>query len=231
VLDIAKRYGLKIIEDAAEMHGQTYKGKKCGGFGDLSIFSFYPNKHITTGEGGMILTDDEELEARCRKLRNLAFEPKGRRFIHYELGWNYRMTNVQAAIGVAQLENIEQHIFKKKAIGKIYREGLNNLKGYQHPLLNTNYAENIYWVYGFVADTQQKAEDTMQYLENNKIGTRPFFWCMHEQPVFQKMGLFKNETYPASEKLARNGFYVPSGLGLSPEEQELVIQTLLSFHG
>jgi perosamine synthetase len=107
VLDLCKKYNLRLIEDAAEMHGQTYKGRKCGSFGDISIFSFYPNKHITTGEGGMIVCNDIQLAERCRKLRNLAFEPGGRRFVHHELGWNYRMTNLQAAIGVAQLAKIE----------------------------------------------------------------------------------------------------------------------------
>ena len=229
VLALAKKHGLRIIEDAAEMHGQTYNGIKCGGFGDLSIFSFYPNKHITTGEGGMILTDDAALEAKCRKLRNLAFEPQGPRFIHYELGWNYRMTNLQAALGVAQFEKIEEHIIKKRTIGKIYREGLQQLAGYQQPLEKTSYAENIYWVYGFVADTQQLAEATVKFLNEHKIGTRPFFWCMHEQPVFKKMSLFANENYPVSEKLARNGFYIPSGLGLSKKDQEQVIETLRNF--
>ncbi len=227
VLDIAKRHGLKIIEDAAEMHGQTYKGKKCGSFGDLSIFSFYPNKHITTGEGGMILTDDKELEARCKKLRNLAFEPNGRRFIHHELGWNYRMTNIQAALGLAQLEKIDTHIEKKRKLGALYLQAFKNLKGFQQPLEATAYAENIYWIYGMVAETESLGEKMVTYLNSKQIGTRPFFWCMHEQPVFQQMGLFKNETYPVSEKIARNGFYIPSGLGLSEAEQKHVIEIVL----
>lgn len=117
VLELCKKYNLKLIEDAAEMHGQTYKGKSCGSFGTISIFSFYPNKHITTGEGGMLVCDDPELSERCRKLRNLAFEPNGRRFVHHEMGWNYRMTNMQAALGLAQLEKIEEHIGKKDMSG------------------------------------------------------------------------------------------------------------------
>ncbi len=108
ILALAKKHNLKVIEDAAEVHGQTYKGKMCGSFADISIFSFYPNKHITTGEGGMILTNDKALAERCKKLRNLCFEPNGPRFVHYELGWNYRMTNLQAALGLAQLEQIDK---------------------------------------------------------------------------------------------------------------------------
>jgi perosamine synthetase len=223
VLDLCAKYNLRLIEDAAEMHGQTYKGRKCGSFGDISIFSFYPNKHITTGEGGMIVCNDIKLAERCRKLRNLAFEPNGRRFVHYELGWNYRMTNLQAALGLAQLEAIEKHIQKKRHVGEAYNKGLQGLKGFQLPLVRTSYADNIYWVYGLVADTEQIALDTVNKLTDAKIGTRPFFWCMHEQPVFNKMGLFNNEKYPVAETLSRKGFYLPSGLGLSDDDISRVI--------
>ncbi|WP_281637400.1 DegT/DnrJ/EryC1/StrS family aminotransferase [Flavobacterium marginilacus] len=227
VLALCEKYNLKLIEDAAEMHGQTYKGKMCGSFGDISIFSFYPNKHITTGEGGMIVCNNDEAAEKCKKLRNLAFEPQGRRFIHYELGWNYRMTNLQAALGVAQLEKMEFHIQRKREIGNLYSKGLKELRGFQLPLVNTEYAENIYWVFGLTADTEEQKEVMVKKLSDAKIGTRPFFWCMHEQPVFQKMGLFKNESYPAAEKLARNGFYIPSGLGLTNEEIADVINVMI----
>ncbi len=227
VLDLCKKHNLFLIEDAAEMHGQTYKGKKCGSFGDISIFSFYPNKHITTGEGGMILCNDESLAERSQKLRNLAFEPKGRRFVHQEIGWNYRMTNMQAALGLAQLEKIDFHIQRKREIGLKYWEALQGIEGFSLPLLKTDFAQNIFWVFGLVAETEQKQVEMVSKLTENKIGTRPFFWCMHEQPVFQKMGLFKNESYPNAEKIARNGFYVPSGLGLQDEEIERVIEVLL----
>ena len=226
VLALCKKYNLLLIEVAAEMHGQTYKGKVCGSFGDISIFSFYPNKHITTGEGGMIVCDSDHLAARCRKLRNLAFEPDGRRFIHFELGWNYRMTNMQAALGLAQLERIEEHIEKKRRIGKLYQEGLSSIKGFQFPKMKTGYSDNIFWVYALVADSQELCESTVEKLAAEKIGTRPFFWCMHEQPVFQNMGLFSNEKYPVSERLARNGFYLPSGLGLSDKDVNTVISTM-----
>jgi len=229
VLKLCTNYGLYLIEDAAEMHGQTYKGKKCGSFGDISTFSFYPNKHITTGEGGMIMADNHELAERCRKLRNLAFEPAGRRFIHHELGWNYRMTNLQAAIGIAQLENLEEHITKKREIGKAYQDRLKSLQGYQLPLKMTEYAENIYWVFGMVADTQNLCDHVNPILNSNGIGTRPFFWCMHEQPIFQNMSLFLGERYPIAEKLSRNGFYLPSGLGLKKIDINKVCETLKHF--
>jgi perosamine synthetase len=223
VLALCQKYNLKLIEDAAEMHGQTYNGKKCGTFGDLSIFSFYPNKHITTGEGGMILTNDSRLKDRCEKLRNLAFEP-GRRFVHRELGWNYRMTNMQAALGLAQLENIDKHLLKKRYVGAKYYEALKEIPGFQLQLNAVSYSENIYWVFGMVADTEERCKETVSKLAQLNIGTRPFFWCMHEQPVFLSMGLFKGEKYPHSEKIARNGFYLPSGLGLSDDDIQYVIR-------
>jgi perosamine synthetase len=226
VLALCKKYNLKLIEDAAEMHGQTYKGKMCGTFGDISIFSFYPNKHITSGEGGMLLTDDDDLRDRCLLLRNLAFLPNGRRFVHHELGWNYRMTNLQAAIGLAQLEKIDTHIDKKRVVGRAYDQGLAGIRGFQLPLTRTDYAENIYWVYGLVGETEEKTNTLAAALNKAGIGTRPFFWCMHEQPVFLEMGLFKGERYPHAEKLARNGFYVPSGLGLTADDVQYVCETV-----
>lgn len=229
ILELCEKYNLKLIEDAAEMHGQTYNQKKCGNFGDISIFSFYPNKHITTGEGGMCLTNDPHLADRCKKLRNLALEPDKPRFVHYELGWNYRMTNLQAALGLAQLEKIEFHIEKKRKIGKLYHEAFKNLNGFQLALPKTSYADNIYWIFGLVGETFEDKERLESYINNNRIGTRPFFWCMHEQPVFKSKKLFVGESYPVAEKLARNGFYIPTGLGQSKSEFEKVIDTVKSF--
>jgi perosamine synthetase len=227
ILELCDKHKLYLIEDAAEVHGQTYKGRKCGSFGTISTFSFYPNKHITTGEGGMIVTNDEKLSNRCQKLRNLAFEPIGRRFVHEEIGWNYRMTNMQAALGLAQLEKINEHIKIKREIGKQYQDGFKGMSGFKLPLTKTDYADNIYWVFGLIAETEDLCEKTVKRLSELQIGTRPFFWCMHEQPVFKKMGLFKNERYPVAEKLARNGFYLPSGLGISINEIRTVISHLV----
>lgn len=227
ILELAKKYNLKIIEDAAEMHGQTYYGKKCGSFGDISTFSFYPNKHITTGEGGMILTDSDEVAAHCRSLRNLCFIPE-KRFVHHELGWNFRMTNLQAALGVAQLERIDSFVQKKRWIGNTYSKLLSGIQGMQLPVLKTEYAENIFWVYPLVLDRNvgHDAESFCKLLGTKGIGTRPFFWNMHEQPVFKKMGLYSAENYPHAENIARRGFYVPSGLALTEEQIHTVCDTL-----
>ncbi len=219
VLELAHRHGLKVIEDAAEMHGQTYKGRPCGSFGDISIFSFYPNKHITTGEGGMILTDDDDLAVTCRSLRNLCFQPH-RRFVHERLGWNLRMTNMQAAVGLAQLERLDAFVVRKRRMGAMYTELLKDLPGVQLPLPLTDYAENIYWVYGLMIDESRglDAEEAMRRLAENGIGCRPFFYPMHQQPVLQRMGLFEGESYPVAERMSRQGFYIPSGMALTDEQ-------------
>ncbi|NKE68738.1 DegT/DnrJ/EryC1/StrS family aminotransferase [Ramlibacter sp. RBP-2] len=218
VLDVARRHGLKVIEDAAEMHGQTYRGRPCGSFGDLSTFSFYPNKHVTTGEGGMIVTDDDELAETCRGLRNLCFQPH-KRFVHERLGWNLRMTNLQAALGLAQLERLDEFVARKRRMGALYTRLLAGLPGVQLPLTHTAYADNIYWVYGLVLDesTGLDAETAMKRLADRGVGTRPFFCPMHQQPVLRKRGLFEGERHPAAERMYRQGFYVPSGMALSDD--------------
>lgn len=228
VLELAAKYNLAIIEDAAEMQGQTYNEQPCGSFGEISTFSFYPNKHITTGEGGMIVTDDQKLADKCRSLRNLCFQAGYQRFIHEELGWNFRMTNLQAALGVAQLEKLDEHIIRKRRIGQYYTEQLKKISGLQLPQTKTDYAENIYWVYGIVLTEEvfYDAVVAMQKLAERQIGTRPFFWPMHEQPVFLKMGLFKEESYPIAERIARRGFYIPSGLALTDRQLEQVSQAI-----
>lgn len=227
VLELAKKYNLYIIEDAAEMHGQTYKGKPCGSFGDISTFSFYPNKHITCGEGGMVLTNDGELSERCTLIRNLFFSTK-KRYIHEELGYNFRMTNLQAALGYAQLEKLDRTISKKRHIGAMYNSLLSDCPGIQLPVAKTDYAENIYWVYGIVLNDSLSidADDFMRKLNDEGIGCRGFFWGMHEQPVFKKMHLFDGESYPVAEKLSRRGFYIPSGVNLTDEDQIYVADKL-----
>ncbi len=232
VLDIAARHGLKIIEDAAEMHGQTYKGKPCGSFGDISTFSFYPNKHITTGEGGMIVANDDQLTEDCRSLRNLCFQPK-KRFVHERLGWNLRMTNLQAALGLAQIERLSEFVQRKRRMGTRYSQLLAGLPGVQLPLVKTDYAENIYWVFGLLLDDELgiDAEEAMRRLAEKGIGTRPFFCPMHMQPVLRRMGLFEGECYPVAERLYRQGFYIPSGLALTEVQMESAAQAVWEVLG
>ena len=228
LLEIAKNKNIKIIEDAAEMHGQTYYEKPCGSFGDISTFSFYSNKLITTGEGGMLVTDDEQLAMDCRSLRNLCFQPK-KRFVHERLGWNYRMTNLQAALGLAQLERLDEFVQRKRSMGKKYTQGLRVLNEVQLPLEKTDYAENIYWVFGLVLDDSIgfDAEEAIKMLGEKGIGCRPFFCPMNQQPVLREMGFFINESYPVAERLYKQGFYIPSGTALNSEHINHVTKILI----
>jgi perosamine synthetase len=175
------------------------------------------------------MSNDPAIAEACRKLRNLGFEENGRRFIHYEFGWNYRMTNMQAALGLAQFEYWDDHIVKKKEIGKRYREALQHLPSLRLQASYCGYAENIYWVFGLLVETEALCNKITGFLHEKGVDTRPFFWCMHEQPVFNKLGLFSNERYPVAEELARNGFYIPSGLGITDEEMDHVIGMIKSF--
>jgi len=223
IMEIAERHGLYVVEDAAEAHGQTYYGKPCGSFGAISVFSFYANKLVTTGEGGMILTDSEDLAGRCRSLCNLCFQ-RNRRFVHEEAGYNFRLTNIQAAIGVAQLERLGEFARRKRAMGTLYARLLADTPGLEHPPKSIPSASNIYWVYGVVLSDKVPfdAPEMMDRLKHRGIGTRPFFRGLHEQPVFQKMEFFRPERHPVTERISRRGFYLPGGLTLTEAQQHQV---------
>ena len=225
IINIAKKKKIIIIEDAAEMIGQKYKNKICGSFGTASTFSFYANKHITTGEGGMIVTNDKTIYERCKSLRNLCFGNKGNRFNHSDIGWNYRFTNIQAAIGLGQLQNINWIVKRKKEIGRRYIERLKNNKNIIIQKRKNKYSENIFWVFGILIKKNYKLkrdEITKKLLKNN-IQTRNFFHPMHKQSILLKRGIFKkNLKFPNSEYLAKKGFYLPSGLGLTNKEIDFI---------
>lgn len=235
ILDLAETYKLKIIEDAAEVHGAEYmtgrtnsnpRWKRCGGFGQISVFSFYANKLITTGEGGMILTNDPVYADKARSLRNLCFRPE-QRFLHTELGYNFRLTNLQAAIGLGQLERINEIIEKKRWMGKAYTERLQSISCLQLPV-EESWAKQVYWMYGIVLDecTTLDAVRFAQKLKEKGVESRPFFLGMHEQPVFHDMGLFHDEKYPVAEHIARQGLYLPSGLTLTEAQLNYICQII-----
>lgn len=221
LLALARRYGIAVVEDAAEAHGLTYRGLPCGSFGQASCFSFYPNKHVTTGEGGMVVTDDKALANRCRSLRNLCFGQGVNRFVHEGLGGNFRMTNLQAAVGLAQLERLDEFVAKKQAMGERYRELLAGLPVHFQPG-SMPYARNINWVFGMVLSDEVPfdAAEAAARLAALGIATRPFFWPMHEQPALHDRGLCRGESHPVAERIARRGFYLPSGLALTPSQLE-----------
>ncbi|MFO1043653.1 MAG: DegT/DnrJ/EryC1/StrS family aminotransferase [Planctomycetaceae bacterium] len=214
IMQLADRHGLNIIEDAAEAHGAEYRQLKCGGIGDISVFSFYANKLITTGEGGMVLVQDDTLADRARRLRNLCFE-SGRRFLHHELGHNFRLTNLQAAIGVSQLNRIEGTIARKREIASLYKSELQDATELVFPVEQV-WARSVYWVSGFlISSPRMEADDLGGWLGQHGVETRPFFLGMHEQPVFQQRGMFRGQKYPVAERLAKQGLYLPNGLTLT----------------
>lgn len=237
ILHLADKHGLKVIEDAAEAHGAEYlTGRdtndsewwKCGSFGDLSCFSFYANKPITTGEGGMVLTNDACLAQKCRSLRNLCFQP-ARRFYHTELGFNFRLTNLQAAIGLAQVERIDAIIEKKRAIGAAYRERLQKVRSIeiQREMV---WARSVFWMFGILLsdDLGLDALELARALKERGVETRPFFLGLHEQPVLRERRLFRSDDCPVAERLATKGLYLPSGLSLTQTQIGEVCEALLS---
>ena len=232
ILAIAKRKNIKIIEDSAEMIGQTYFKKRCGTFGDLSTFSFYANKHITTGEGGMILTNDKKIYNKCESLRNLCFGVGAKRFNHDDIGWNYRMTNLQAAVGCGQLKNISWIIRRKRQIGKRYISILKKCNKIYIQPYKLSYSKNIFWVFGILLKKNvniSRDQVTKKLLKHN-IQTRNFFYPMHKQQIFKKMKLFsRRNKFPNAEYLSKNGFYLPSGLGINNVEINFVAKTLLKI--
>lgn len=226
LLQLATAYGLRVIEDAAESIGGLYKGRPCGSFGDVSTVSFYANKHVTTGEGGMVLTDDAELAERLRSLRNLCFEKE--RFIHQELGWNLRMTNVQAAIGLAQLERLDHFVDLKRNMALRYRENLSATPNLRLPIDSADYAHNVYWVFGILLPRLNgvDASDIAQRLAIHGVGTRRFFFPLHRQPVLNRLGYGVGDVHPVANTLRDQGIYLPSGLALSMEQVDRVSEVL-----
>lgn len=229
LLPLADRYQLKILEDAAEVHGAECcidgSWRRCGSFGEVSAFSFYANKNVTTGEGGMVLTDDESLSQRMRDRRTLCFGHK-ERFCHEDRGWNFRMTNLQAALGCAQLETIDHHLKRKKDLMNAYNTGLQKLP-LQLPHVEP-WAKSTVWMYTVVLhdDVAFDAAEFARRLNAEGVQTRPFFRGLHSQPVYQRMGLFRAEHFPVSDRLYQRGLYLPSGQAITDEQIEEVIKAV-----
>ena len=224
ILKICKKNKILVIEDAAEVIGATYKNKKCGSFGDISTFSFYANKQITTGEGGMISTNSDLLYKKCNSLKNLCFG-KIDRFNHDDIGWNYRMTNMQASLGLSQLKNIKNVVKKKMQIGNLYYKKLLVNKNIQILPPSNKYSKNIYWVIGILVKNKKiNVKRITNKLLSLGIQTRPFFWPMNEQKIFKKLKIFenKNNKFPNSKYLSRKGFYLPSYLNITSSEIEFI---------
>ncbi len=221
LLELRARHGFRILEDAAEVQGAAYLSRrggehwlKCGAIGDAAATSFYANKIVTTGEGGMVLADDPAVAARARDYRNLCFRPE-RRFYHTELGYNFRMTNLQAAVGLAQVERLAEFVAIKVRVAEYYRRALAGLPGVRFMTVKP-WARSVYWMYAveLAAAAKLDAVTVMERLKARGVATRPFVLGLHQQPVLRGRGLFAGESHPHTERAARLGFYLPSGLNL-----------------
>lgn len=226
ILKIARKHKIKVVEDAAEAHGAEYRGGKVGGIGDVGCFSFYANKLITCGEGGMVVTNSRKIYEKLKSLKDLAHS-KSIRFLHKEIGFNYRMTNLQAALGLAQLEEIESYIKIKRWMAQQYNKMLKGVNWLELPVEET-WAKSTFWMYAVKIREKGagKREKIREFLKQKGVDTRSFFYPLHKQPVLKKMGLFKDEKYPISEDLSKRGFYLPSGLAITSEQIKTVTLVL-----
>ena len=225
VMDIARRHNLYVLEDAAESHGARYKGRRTGSLGDCAAFSFYGNKIITTGEGGMVTTNNEEIARIAWNLRDHAFSEE-RHFWHKYLGFNYRMTNLQAAVGLAQTEQLETFVKARRENAAYYTSLLKGIPGITTPP-EAAWAENVFWMYGILVQDEFgiSRDELRQRLAKRGIETRTFFIPMHVQPIYFQQ--FKGQRYPVSETLCKRGLYLPSASSLTHSEIEFVAQSVV----
>ena len=229
---ICRKNKIILVEDAAEVIGQKLNNKLCGSYGDISIFSFYANKQITTGEGGMITTNSKKLYKQSKSLRNLCFG-KQDRFNHEDIGWNYRMTNLQASLGVSQLKRIRSIVGRRHRVGNEYFQKLKNNKNIYIPETTRSYAKNIYWVIAFVITNKNLKIDgkkLMKMLLKYGIQTRPFFWPMHKQKVFkEKYKINTSGKYKNSEYISKYGLYLPSSLDIKSNQIKFICNKVNSI--
>ena len=217
-----------LIEDSAEAHGQSYKDQLCGSFGDISTFSFYANKHITTGEGGIVLTDSKQYYETLLQLRNLDFR-SSERFKHENLFWNYRMGGLQASLGLSQIKSLERTIKLKRKQGNFYQSLLENYKDTVQTQPDFYYQKpNHYWVFGIVLKTDNIRDELISLMFNNGIETRPFFWPLHLQNALPNKFKIKHDL-PISENLGKNGLYLPLGSHIKEKDQNYIVEQINEF--
>ncbi|MCB0322618.1 MAG: DegT/DnrJ/EryC1/StrS aminotransferase family protein [Bdellovibrionales bacterium] len=233
IRDAAVAAGIPIIEDAAEAHGAEYQGVKCGNLGAAACFSFFGNKIITTGEGGMVVTSDRKIAERCRYFRNLCFSLEGPRdYRHGDVGYNYRMTNLQAALGCAQLERLDELAERRIRNAKRYTRRLSQVPGLACPVERQG-VKNVYWMYGLVVDEAKfgiSRDALMAQLTQRGVDSRLFFKPLHSQPLLQRFGLAVTAQYPVTESLSARGLYLPSGSGLTDDQLDRVCAAIEAIH-
>lgn len=234
IYDIAKQHNLHVIEDAAESHGAEYKGKKTGALADITAFSFFANKNLTTGEGGMVVTDDEKLADRCRYFKNLCFPlSTSRNYIHEDIGFNYRMSNLHAAIGLAQVEKADEYRAMRVRNAGLYKKYLKDVPGI---VFQSDVSEgtNVHWMNAILIEPQKfgcSRDKLVQYLNVNGIETRLLFVGMHKQPCLKKIGCNCDDAYPVTDNLSLNGLYLPSANNLSEDDISYVCKKILEASG
>ena len=226
IMKIAKENNLVVIEDCAEAHGATCNGKNVGSFGDMGCFSFYANKIITTGEGGMITTNNRRLYDLSKSLKSLAFGRK-QRFMHKNIGFGYRMTNLQAAFGCAQLKKIDNFITLKRKIAKFYKNALYNVSGLQLPV-EKDYARNVYWMYHILVHKAfgLSRNELMKKLAKYRIETRESFIPYNMQSIFIKKGWTKASECPVANYVGKTGLYLPTGTSLTQKNLHYIVKTI-----
>jgi perosamine synthetase len=224
IMALAEEYHLWVIEDAAEAHGAEYKGKRVGSLGNLGCFSFYGNKIISTGEGGMIVTDNPEWVAKAQILRDHGMSKKIK-YWHPVLGYNFRMTNVQAALGLGQMNKIEMIIDQKRRIAQTYSRGLEGVKGIGLPSEET-WGKNVFWLYSILIhpETGKKRDDLIEYLHQFQVASRPVFFPMPDMPFYAPGGHF-----PTAQKISKQGISLPSGSSLTSEQIHYIIELIRQF--
>lgn len=223
--------GITLMEDAAEAHGATFGGKRAGSLSRIAGFSFFANKNVTTGEGGMVVTDDDDLAQACRYYKNLCFPlDSPRTYLHADIGYNYRMSNIHAALGLAQTERADSLKALRQAHGRLYRERLSEIPGICLQQDQPG-GENVFWMNGLVVTPEygRTRDELVAHLKREGIDTRLFFNGMHRQPALEKYGCDCVGAFPVSDMLADNGFYLPSGSGLGDEDIHRVCDVVAAF--
>lgn len=225
ILKVAERYNLKIIDDSCEALGAEYKGRKIGQFGDVACFAFYPNKQITTGEGGIIVTNNPEINTLARSLRNQGRDEMGSWLEHKRLGYNYRMDEMSAALGVSQLKKIETFLAKREKVARAYTERLNNL-GFLRTQVIRPYVHMSWFIYVITLEKGLDRDNVMKKMAERGIPTRGYFSPMHLQPYIRDMFGFKGGELPVTEDIAKRTLALPFHNNLSEDEIDEVVEAL-----
>lgn len=229
---IAKKHNLFIVEDAAEAHGAEYKGKKSGSFSDIASFSFFANKNLTTGEGGMVITNNEEYYKKCKYFKNMCFPVDSPRvYLHDDIGYNYRMSNLHAAIGLAQVEKADDYREMRIKNAKLYMQFLSDVPGIIFQK-DEKYSLNVHWMNAIIVDSKtygHTKDELIAHLKENNIDSRLLFQSMSRQKSLQKYGCYCNETYPVTDWLSENGFYLPSASNLTKDKIKYICNIIREF--